>query len=233
MKRSIAPLLAAVSLAVAGSAHAASISFNLADTDSSSAGALTFITGFPYGVESSSNWTQGEANTSNLIDDSGAATTLDFAMAAFTLSTGGDIPNFTTFRYGDSHFPGAASDSWSLSEIPYAQYKIIVYATGSATLVQGDISVGGTTYYYAQNRGNVAFTEITDTSAAGTPVFGNYAVFGSDTTPLTGANQTISWSATGQAGAAILTGFQVVQVPEPGSLALLGLGGLLITRRRR
>lgn len=237
MRLATASLLTATLGIVAGSTHAASISFNMSDDDDANT-----VIGTPYGVVSSSNWNESLYDTNstaysleNLVDDSGAATTLDLDAAGFTISVFGTIPANTTFRYGDSHFPGAAADTWTLSQIPYAEYYIIAYVSGN-NLVQGSITDGTTTYYWddAANKANAAnLTEITDTSAAGTPVFGNYAVFGSEASPLTGASQVLSWDATGGAGAAIFNGLQVVEVPEPGSLALITLGGLLVARRRR
>lgn len=58
--------------------------------------------------------------------------------------------------------------------------------------------------------------------------YSNYVVISG----LTASSLTIDL-ASPDGGRAAISGFQIVAVPEPGSLALLGLGGLMVVRRRR
>lgn len=218
----------------AATASAASISVNL----SKSTAANSVINSFPYGVEASSVWNQQQpAGDVDVLDDSNVTTTLDWTVGnpseAFVAETTYDN---TVFRFGDSAF--ATADALTVSQIPYDDYKIIVYmagqyngTTGDPTTVQGSVSLGATTFFYApSDPANTSFIEITDTSSAGTPVAGNYAVFDN----LSGNSQIINWARDGGTGGpAILTGFQVVQVPEPDSLLSLGVAGLLLVGRRR
>lgn len=215
---------AIASMVAITSAQGASVSVNLSTTD-----ATTLITSFPYGIESSSVWNQGEAaGDTNVLNDSNVATTLDWSVGNPGNAFAPTDYNNTVIRFGDN---AVAADTLTISQIPYANYKIIVYMAGATTLEQGSVAIGSTTYYYAgSDPANTSFIEITDTDSAGTPVAGNYAVFDS----LSGASQTITYARQATTGAAaIIGGFQVVQVPEPGSLMMLGLGGLLLGVRRK
>ena len=78
------------------------------------------------------------------------------------------------------------------------------------------------------NTGTVSWLQ-TNATTSGTAVSdANWAVYGTFT------GDTLTISGTNSGGRSVLSGFQVVAVPEPSSAALLGLGGLaLIVRRRK
>jgi hypothetical protein len=137
--------------------------------------------------------------------------------------------------------PPATSDSVSLTAIPYAQYNIYVYVSDDTAGRLANISNGSLTYdlstmgLAAISGATATFVQSTDTSGANPTA--DYVVFSG----LTGSSQTITVSAGDQnpADAAWvgLAGFQVVAVPEPGSMplasALAGLGsiGFLLFKR--
>jgi len=134
------------------------------------------------------------------------------------------------FNDGASNDGGGAN--LSLSSIPYAQYDLYVYFSSDASGRAGTVNVGSTTYDFtsmgtdAISGANGLFTQTTDT--LGNNPSADYAVFSG----LTGSSQTINVNIPNWGG---LAGFQIVAVPEPGTLALAALGGLgmLMLRRRR
>lgn len=170
-----------------------------------------------------------------------ASTTLDLSV------TGSVSPGFWGF-YGASgdnnRMLGAYYEvaggvgttlSLSLSDIPYALYDIYVYSGPNADRIGSQYSItDGTTTYQGQwgdpSGGGPGLAQITSTS---TPEIGTYVRFQN----LTGATKNITLTITGTTGPTpglSLSGFQVVQVPEPSTYALvaLGLGGLWLLRRR-
>jgi hypothetical protein len=132
---------------------------------------------------------------------------------------------------------GSGSVSMTLSSIPYSTYDIIVYLSSDTAGRTGTVNIGSTTYDFAAmgpaelggtpataGSSDASFIQTTDTTGANPSA--DYAVFSG----LTGSSQIISSTISAYGG---IAGFQVVAVPEPGSMALLGLGGLAVLLRRR
>ena len=73
---------------------------------------------------------------------------------------------------------------------------------------------------------NALFTQTTDTTGANPTA--DYAIFSG----LTGSSQTIT--STGAGGSGGIAGFQIIAVPEPGTMALAVMGGfgVLMMKRR-
>ena len=118
-------------------------------------------------------------------------------------------------------------------------YKAIVYLTGTSACNAASVTDGTTTYYYKTLWTSASFdgtlTETTDTTYDGTapsvPV-AQYAVFGSEAAPLTADSITIEVDALLNSAAAI-GGVQIVAIPEPATLGLLGLFGAAVMGFRR
>jgi hypothetical protein len=136
--------------------------------------------------------------------------------------------------YLDSGYAGGQS-TIDISAIPYSSYEIIVYFSGTDAGRAVTMSAGGTTYDFttmgpaAIAGPDALFTQATDTTGSNPTANADYAIF----TGLTGASQTLDYTAS-VAGAGGIAGFQIVAVPEPGSMALAAMGGfsaLLMNRR--
>jgi hypothetical protein len=143
-------------------------------------------------------------------------------------------------------FSGAIGEGWdgnaipatvSLTSIPYASYNLIVYVQGNQkTGNSASVSLNGVTQFTGLNvngadssaggsGGSPTFTPITASNQQG----GNYLEFDN----LTASSATVVLTEV-NANDAGISGFQIVQaVPEPASLGLLGLGGLLVLTRGR
>ena len=130
------------------------------------------------------------------------------------------------------------SVSMTLNSIPYSAYYIIVYLSSDTAGRTGTVNIGSTTYDFSTmgpaeiggtpataGSGNASFIQTIDTSGANPSA--DYAIF----LGLTGSSQTISSTIASYGG---IAGFQVVAAPEPGTLALAGIGGLslLLLRHR-
>ncbi|NWK55058.1 PEP-CTERM sorting domain-containing protein [Verrucomicrobiaceae bacterium N1E253] len=77
------------------------------------------------------------------------------------------------------------------------------------------------------NDGIIDWLGTTSTTSGSAVTNANYASFGTFT------GDTLTISGTNNGGRAVLSGFQIVAVPEPSSAALLGLGGLALILHRR
>jgi hypothetical protein len=124
-----------------------------------------------------------------------------------------------------------SANNITISAIPYAQYDLYVYFTASAAGRAGTLTVGSTTYDFstmgsAANGGaNAVFTLTTDTTGANPSA--DYAVFSG----LTGSSQTLAAAIPDWGG---IAGWQIVEeVPEPGTMALAGMGGLALLQMKR
>jgi hypothetical protein len=240
-------------------AQAQVVSFNF--TQTSNPLAAGELAGAP-GVRVA-NWNNGTGNdiywgnsysfaSSALVDDSGSL------VAGLSLSvTGGYWPfTWTSGLNNDAHMFNTMLDLWnsdaasiSLSGISYASYDAYFYLypdAGSTTARGGHVTIGDTTYFV--NGGNGANSlSAADDSGAGYVLStattladslaapGNYVKFSG----LTGDSLTASLVADNFGDGVPrlkIAGFQIVAVPEPATLALVGcglVGALLRTRRTR
>ena len=203
------------------------------------------------GLVLATNWTDTWLNnvTVNLPDNHGNATTMDLAYGSpygITYSIGGHPGQDADGSYNREMLNGylnAGMAGWNppstnsfvtLSEIPYSQYDIYVYFSSDVANRIGNVTDGTTTYSFSTmgpaevSGANALFTQTTDTS--GSHPLADYAIFSG----LTGSSQTISCQMEVIEDWGGIAGFQIVQVPEPGTLALAALGGIgMLALRRR
>ena len=242
-------LLLTLGLAAATSAPATIISWNY---DSNGTVTGTNVAG----VAAAANWNNSwPANpTTDLIDETGAATTLDLAYASYNgWRINGSHPGVD----GDGSYnkellngylnagpagwnPPTTTSSITLTEIPFAAYDLIVYFSSDVGGREGDITDGTTTFSFntvgpaSTSGANALFAQTTDTTGSYS-VAANYAIF----TGLTGASQTVTVAMRDNDEWGGIAGFQVVStaaVPEPSTTAALIGGAVLavaLLRRRR
>jgi hypothetical protein len=198
-----------------------------------------------------SNWNNSWPSnpTTDLIDDSGAPTTLDIAISTFnTWSVFGFHPGQdadTTYNKellngylnaGPAPWmPAITYSQIAMSEIPYANYNVIVYFSSDVSGRAGDVTDGATNYSFVTvgpasvSGANALFAQTTDTGGTYTTT-ANYAVFSG----LSGASQTVKVQMRDLDQWAGIAGFQVVEaVPEPASIMLVALCSLIMLRRAR
>jgi hypothetical protein len=223
------------------STQAQVISWNL-DNNSTVTGAGSYA-----GVYLANNWNNSWPSnpTTDLIDNSGAATTLDLSYtSANSWSMTGSHPGTDLdgsynkemlngyMNSGVAGWTSINTSSFSLSQIPYTVYDLYVYFSSDAAGRTGTVTDGTTTFDFATlgsasvSGANATFTQTTDTVGANPGA--NYAVFSG----LSGGSQTITVNIPDWGG---IAGFQVVAAPEPSSMALgaLTLAGLFFNRRFR
>jgi hypothetical protein len=205
------------------------------------------------GVVLANNWNNSWPSnpTTGLIDNSGTATTLNlsYGPTAYAWSIQGSHPGQDADgSYNRELLNGYLNDgpaTWNppitssfvtLTSIPYAQYDIYVYFSSDAAGRTATVSDGATTYSLSTvgaasiSGANAVFIQTTDTGTLYPTA--NYAVFSG----LTGSSQTITESPLVNDAWSGIAGFQIVAVPEPGVMALAGIGGLgllLMGRRTR
>jgi hypothetical protein len=237
-------LAAALLVAAATGAQAQVISWNL-DSNGTIGGASQYA-----GVVLANHWNNSWPSnpTTDLIDNSGTATTLDLAYGAWgSWSIQGSHPgpdaNGSYNKELLNGYLNAGPAGWnppitnshvSLSQIPYAQYDIYIYFSSDAADRPG-YATDGTTSYFFNTLGapsiagaDALLIQTTETSNANHPG-ANYAVFSG----LSGAAQTITVQMEQSDLWGGIAGFQVVAVPEPGVLSLGALGVLALVASRR
>jgi len=163
------------------------------------------------GIEPVANWNNSYPDnpTTNLIDDSGTATTVDISYSSHNYWWVSQ-PNLWPGQDADSTFNkhllngylNAGYANWGppqtfsrvvLSQIDYTSYDIIVYFSSDVAGRAGDVTDGTTTYSFntvgpaSVTGANAVFAQTTDTGGTYATA-ANYAVFSG----LSGASQTIT-----------------------------------------
>ena len=226
----------ALGLAMTLSARASSIGWNLDQFGTVSATA---------GVVSAANWNNTVPGggspwvnkiVNDLNDDTGTPSTLDISYGSWggwriqASQPGADVDGSNNKALLNGYLnagpagwnPSVTSSSVAISQIPYANYDIIVYFSSDVAGREGSVTDGTTTYYFNSTGpasiagSNAAFAQATDTTTAGYSTGANYAVFSG----LSGAARTITVQMRDNDEWGGIAGFQVVAdltgVPEFG-----------------
>jgi hypothetical protein len=207
--------------------------------------------GAPGAAEPGSAWNNLAAalTTYTGLTDSGGTTVAGFTMSVASNNGAYVIPGAVTFSGGGTN--GTAQDRQlflsaanafcvsaatgtvtKLENIPYSQYSVYAYVT-TPVGTQATISDGTTSFRYqgqisfgaGANQMFPGYDEVT--SQGGT---GDYVVFSGETSP----NLTLTSEAVTASGGFYIFGYQIVQTPEPASLALSSaVAGMALMRRPR
>ena len=168
------------------------------------------------GVELAENWTNSsKENELNLKASNGNESTAAlYAPASRRDSFSGTPLNNSPMKSG-LQFWGTNAPPFTISEIPYVNYKLIVYLTGFNNNNASFVSDGTTTYYWDPKAYSKVLSQTTQTDyeEGTTAEKHNYAIFGSEESPLTSESITISYGlAPGQSSGGGIGGFQLVNL---------------------
>ena len=168
------------------------------------------------GVEAVENWTNtSNENEASLKDSSGNETTASLYAPASRRDSFSGAPLTNSPMKAGLQFWGTSALPFTLSDIPYSEYKLIVYLTGFNNNNASFVSDGKTTYYWDPKAYSSILTQTTQTDyeEGTTAEKHNYAIFGSEEEPLTEDSITINYGlAPGQTSGGGIGGFQIVQL---------------------
>jgi hypothetical protein len=224
-----------------GRADAQKIGVNFGADDAGSSNAASLAPGDVAGVVPQANWNNASLASGSItdaIDDSGTATTLDVAWASEESWSGvggtpltGDgvlVNSWISENGGD-----AAPSTITVSEIPYDLYDLYIYVGHDRADEDTSFSETGGAF-----TDFVTLEDVTGVTVAADPfVFNEITTSGSSgnyflASGLSQDSLGIEFSvANGQR--APVNGFQIVLVPEPSSLVLLSMAGLMFGHRLR
>jgi len=209
-------------------AQATTISVNFVESSGGHANQQLAATTFA-GIDSQSNWNNAPTvtGTQALNNSAGIVSGASVSWSSGGVWGDGDANNDASAGVGNAQLmrgyldDGGAGADWTVSTIPYDNYTAIIYYSTDAagglyrpiTVNDTEYSTTGTKARYGGQPNWDATNSITVTGLTGDLVVDN---LGRD-----GANR------------ASIAGFQIVQVPEPSGVALLGLAGLAFIFRRR
>ena len=215
MIKQTALIAALAGLSLAGSADAATITYDF------NGGSAAAVSDFGSGVTADNVVLGGAGAPMQLAEDRAHRKLLDVGLGTLAITI--NIPNGVLVDLTSLDFVDGA-DSGTGSNDTFSQWDLTVSA-GSVSPDSGTDFVAGTGFSSSPNTVTLTgLTGLTNTSVTFTwTVY--YGTINGD--PPTGGNNSNRH--------AFLDDIKITGnvIPEPGSLALLGLGGLLIARRRR
>jgi hypothetical protein len=237
MKKVVLMLVMAV-LVTAG--QAAVVSWNYNYWSNAYTNQATDVSGVVPAAYWNDNWL--DKRTTDLLDSTGAATTIDITSlkspgwggwAITGAHKGADTDGSYNREIVNGYLnatTGAGGSGITLSQIGYSSYDVIVYFSSDVAGRSGSVTNGTTTFYFNtlgpasinNASGNAVLAQTSNTTAGDYSVAANYAVFSS----LSGDTQTFTVNVDNGGG---LAAIQIV--PEPATMLLLGLGGLLLRRK--
>lgn len=235
-------------LGVSATSHATSIGLNF-----TTGGHLLAPSDEP-GIVLGDNWNNllgGSGGFGNLLDDSGVSTSADATWVAtgsydgFASPSSGNPATVKMYRgglYGDNA-PSSVEVSVTVTDIPFAMYDVIVYASAMSASASPPAPVGitgnGFSYYYFGSSPETVIQTTGTTPGTATGGGFQYQLFADLTASTFNLN---TFGSLNNQWSNNVFGLQIVEVleemapvPEPATfgLALSGLGALAARRRRQ
>lgn len=228
-----ASALAVVALVFAcGVAEAGMIGVNYAVSNSNVTGMAGAVPQANWNNESIAHSSSSQSGgLASLVDDGGdpvaGMSTSWTASAAYGNGATGSGAD-TTLLYGgpEAQNTGYTATAITITGIPYAEYDLYLYVKGWSAGRTGEARLSGVA---SSEIGFNTFQNFpsTHSRATSTATQGTYVLWEALTA------DTVTVEARRIGNNIIVSGFQVVEVPEPGTIALVAVGMLGLMRRRR